>query len=68
MVMSSYASPYREEEAIIFEEGEGIGFLGGVKIQQVDGELEAKSVALNFKNTTILKLSLNIVSGFLGSI
>ncbi len=62
----SYASPYREEEAIIFEEGEGIGFLGGVKIQQVDGELEAKSVALNFKNTTILKLSLNIVSGFLG--
>lgn len=62
----SYASPYREEEAIIFEENQGIGFLGGVFITQNDAKITKKSSALGFQNCKKLRLEFNIVTGFLG--
>lgn len=62
----SYASVYREDESVIFEENEGIGFLGGIKLVCCDGKLFAKSTHLYIKDCKKFHISLNIISGFLG--
>lgn len=62
----SYASPYREDEAIIFEENEGIGFLGGLKLLNYKGKLKAKASHLEFIECKKLHFAFNITSGFLG--